>query len=62
MYLLLVTTFMVEFLNIILVFHLQLYMEDICKKSLEYGINLWLLEKIEQGAKVGKGEIHPYVL
>jgi len=53
---------MVEFLNIILVFHLQLYMEDICKKSLEYGINLWLLEKIEQGAKVGKGEIQPYVL
>jgi hypothetical protein len=37
-------------------------MEDICKQSVEYGINLWVLEKIEQRTKVSKGKIHPNVL
>jgi len=53
---------MIGFVNIGLVFSVQLYMEDICKQGLEHGINLWFLEKIEQGAKVGKGKIHPHVL
>ena len=51
-----------DFLISFLVFYLQLYVEDICKQSPEYGVNLWVLEKAEQGAKVGKGKIHPHVL
>lgn len=37
---------------------LQLHMEDLCKKTAEHGIHIWILEANEQGTEAGQAKIH----
>lgn len=41
---------------------LQLYMEDLCKQGIEYGVNLHFLEDIVQGSERGKAKIQRHFL